>query len=62
MGDTTTIPISKETRDQLKASGQKGDTYDEIIRKLIEISEKVELFNKQKRILEEEEFVSFEKV
>ena len=32
----TTIELSKETRDQLKELGKKGETYDEIIRKLLE--------------------------
>jgi len=33
--DITTIQVSKETREELKALGSKGETYDEIIRKLI---------------------------
>jgi len=32
----TTIRISKEVRDQLKAIGRKGDSYDDVILKLIE--------------------------
>jgi hypothetical protein len=31
----TTIQISKDTRDELKKLGIKGETYDEIIKKLI---------------------------
>jgi len=34
--ERTTIAISKETRDQLKELGKKGETYDEILRKLID--------------------------
>ena len=34
--EITTIQISKEIRDQLKELGKKGETYDEIIRKLLE--------------------------
>lgn len=33
----TTIQIDKETRDILRAAGSKGDTYDEIIRELVEL-------------------------
>ena len=36
MKDMTTIPIKKETRDMLKEMGKKGETYDEIIRRLLE--------------------------
>ena len=32
----TTIQVSKETREELKNLGRKGETYDEIIRKLIQ--------------------------
>jgi len=32
----TTIQITKATRDELKKHGIKGDTYDDIIRKLLE--------------------------
>jgi len=32
----TTIQLSTETRDQLKELGKKGETYDEIIKKLLE--------------------------
>lgn len=34
--EKTTIEISKETREQLKELGKKGETYDSIIRRLIE--------------------------
>jgi len=36
--EITTIRVSKETRDMLAQFGTKGETYDEIIRKLIEIA------------------------
>ena len=32
----TTILVSPETRDQLRALGRKGESYDEVIRGLIE--------------------------
>ena len=62
MGETTTIPLSKETRDLLKRYGQKGETYDDLIRRLLEVAEQVEFARRQKRILEEEEFVPLEQV
>jgi hypothetical protein len=32
----TTIQIAEETRDALKRRGRKGETYDDIIKKLLE--------------------------
>ena len=58
MGETTTIPLTRATRDLLKKPGQKGETYDELIRRLLQIAEQVEFARRQKRILEEEEFAS----
>jgi len=34
--EITTIQISKETREKLVDMGKKGETYDDIIKKLIE--------------------------
>lgn len=62
MGETTTIPLSKETRDLLKKYGQKGETYDELIRRLLEMAEQMEFARVQKRILENEEFVPLDQV
>ena len=36
--DATTIQLSRETRDQLKELGKKGETYDEIIRRLLKLA------------------------
>lgn len=38
--DITTIQISKDTRDELAEMGKKGETYNEIIKKLIETAKK----------------------
>lgn len=62
MGETTTIPLSKDTRDLLKRYGQKGETYDELIRRLLVMAEQMEFARRQKRILEEEEFVPLDQV
>jgi hypothetical protein len=62
MGETTTIPLSKETRDLLKKYGQKGETYDELIRRLLEMAEQMEFARRQKRILAGEEFVPLDQV
>jgi len=35
----TTIQVSVETRDRLRRIGRKGETYDDIIRRLLELAE-----------------------
>jgi hypothetical protein len=35
MESTSTIAISRDTRELLKILGKKGDTYDELIRQLV---------------------------
>ncbi|MCL4349966.1 MAG: hypothetical protein M1414_06795 [Candidatus Thermoplasmatota archaeon] len=60
--DSTTIQISKETREKLKEVGHKGQTYDEIIENLLEISRKAMFFNELDRIADAEEFVPLDKL
>jgi len=36
--DVTTIRVSTELRDRLKEMGKKGETYDEIIERLLRIA------------------------
>ena len=55
--EQTTIQISKETREKLKKVGRKGQTYDEIIENLLEISKKAIFFNELDRIADTEGFV-----
>lgn len=38
----TTIELGVETRDKLKELGKKGETYDEIIKKILEKARKCE--------------------
>ena len=40
--DITTIQISKEVRDMLREFGKMGETYDDVIRKLIEKTKECE--------------------
>lgn len=53
----TTIPVSKETRDRMKRLALKGETYDDLLRRLIESVEVRLLYERERRILETEEFV-----
>lgn len=36
MGDLTTIPLQKRTRDRLRAMGRKGESYDALVNRLID--------------------------
>ena len=36
MADLTTIPLSKQTRDRLRSLGRKGETYDELLNRLMD--------------------------
>ncbi len=58
----TTIQVSKETREKLKKIGSKGQTYDEIIEKLLEIGQKVAFFSELDRISDSEEFIPLDEL
>ena len=62
MSEVTTIQVHKETRDLLRSCGHKGETYDELINRLIMAAKKVAFFEDIDRILETEEFVSLDDV
>jgi hypothetical protein len=58
----TTIQLQKETREELREFGKKGETYEDVIKKLMEIAKRVEFFEDIDRILENEEFVSLDEI
>ncbi len=58
----TTIQIEKETREELKNFGTKDETYDEILKKMIEMARKQMFFERQRQILKTEEFVPLESI
>lgn len=39
MGDLTTIPLVKTTRDRLRAMGRKGESYDRLLHRLMDAYE-----------------------
>ncbi len=59
---TTTISVKAETKELLDAFGGKGDTYDQIIRRLIERASMKELDERWNRILKEEEFIPLDEL
>ena len=62
MSSATTIQVNKETREELRELGKKGETYDQLIHRLIEVARKMEFFDDIDKILETEEFVSLEEI
>ncbi len=36
MGDVTTVPLKKSTRDRLKQWGRKGETYDQLLNRMLD--------------------------
>jgi hypothetical protein len=53
----TTIPVSKEIRDRLRRLVFKGETYNDLLRRLIQDAEARLLYERERRILETEEFI-----
>ncbi len=54
---TTTISLRKETKEMLRRLGSKDQTYDDLIRELIERASIKELDVRWNRILDDEEFI-----
>ena len=62
MAQVTTIQIEKDTRERLREFGRKGETYDRLIRRLLEAARRIRFFEELDRIVETEEFVPLEEV
>ena len=59
---TTTISLRKDTKEMLRRLGSKDQTYDEVIRDLIERASIKELDARWNRILEDEEFIPLDEL
>ena len=62
MAGATTISLRKETKDMLRKLGSKGQTYDDVIRELIERPSIKELDARWNRILEEEDCIPLDEL
>jgi hypothetical protein len=62
MSETTTIQITTETRDELKAIGKMGDDYNKVIKMLISEYNCNKLIEEGERLIREhrDEFVSID--
>lgn len=60
---TTTIPVEKETRERLRSFGKKGETYDQILRRLMSLAEYEEFMEWQyERLKDKKAFVSLDEL
>ncbi len=57
MATTTTISISTDTKEHLRKMGEKGESYDAIIRKLLHDADWKVLDKRWNTILDDEEFI-----
>jgi len=62
MAELTTLPVKKSTRDRLKTFGVKGESYDAILSRLMEVARESEFWDRQVRILKESRFHSIDEV
>jgi len=59
----TTIPLEKETRERLRSLGRKGETYDQVLRRLILIAEHEEFMTRQyERLKDKSAFISLDEI
>jgi len=58
----TTVALKPETKELLRELGEKGESYDDIIRKLISESNMKKLDKRWNKILEEDEFISLDEL
>ena len=59
---TTTVSLRKETKEMLRKIGSKDQTYDEVIRELIEKASIKQMDARWNRILKEEEFIPLDEL
>jgi hypothetical protein len=63
MAEVTTIQLDARTKDRLKSMGKKGETYNEIVLRLVDLAEYESFMRKQYQILDEEtEWVPLEEL
>ncbi len=60
---TTTIQLEKETRERLRSLGRKGETYDQLVKRLISLAEYEEFMTIQyERLKDKNAFVSLDEI
>jgi len=63
MSEATTIPVIKDVRDRLKQYGKKGETYRDILKRLMDAVDCETFMERQyKKLEEKEKIVSMDKI
>jgi len=62
MTGTTTVAVSHETKEQLRQLGEKGESYEQIIQKLVKKAGLKELDKRWNKILKEDTFIPLEEL
>jgi len=63
IGVATTILVEKETRERLRSFGKKGETYDQILRRLMSLAEYEGFMEKQyQRLKDKEAFIPLDEI
>lgn len=62
MSELTTIPVMKETRDALKMLGMKGESYDALIKRLIEAAKCQMLYRELDDIRSKGDYIKIEDI
>ncbi|MFY1111884.1 MAG: DUF7557 family protein [Methanosarcinaceae archaeon] len=63
MSEATTIPLTKDIRDRLKKYGHKGETYNDILKRLMDEVDYESFMERQyKKLEEKEKFVSLDEI
>lgn len=63
MSEVTTIPVTKDVRDRLKQYGKKGETYNDILNRLMdEVSYETFMERQYKKLEEKDKFVSLDDI
>lgn len=63
MSEATTIPVTKEVRDRLKQYGKKGETYSDILKRLMdEVDYETFMERQYKKLEEKEKFISLDEI
>lgn len=63
MSEATTIPVTKDVRDRLKQYGKKGETYSDILKRLMdEVDYETFMERQYKKLEEKKKFVSLDEI